>query len=188
MPTKARTSPRGTVRQMSLRTISPSAYWNHTWSNSIRSRKVPSARASGRSVTAGWSARTSKIRSADGAVCWARLAIRESFRTGPYSISVAVTKEKSAPGVMSPWTTRKPPYQRIAMTPTAARTSISGSVSSSTRWSLSDRPSSFWLIRSKRSRSCSSRPNALTILVPASTSWSSVVRAAICSWVRRLIR
>src|SRR3970282_1278880 len=37
IPTKATTSPRGTVRQMSLRTMSPSSYWNQTWSKSIRS-------------------------------------------------------------------------------------------------------------------------------------------------------
>jgi len=74
------------------------------------------------------------------------------------------------------------------MMPSAASTSIRGSVASSVRWSFSASASSRSLTRSKRAASCVSRPNAFTIFVPANASWSRTFSSAIFSWERLLIR
>ena len=96
--------------------------------------------------------------------------------------------EKKSPGVIAPEMTWWPPYQSAPMMPKAASTSMSGSVSSSVRWSLRASVSSPRLTRSNRPISCGSRPNAFTILVPESTSCSSTfIWASVCC-DRRLIR
>ena len=65
---------------------------------------------------------------------------------------------------------------------------MSGSVTSSVRWSLRASASRRWFTRSKRSASCASRPKALTIFVPDSASCSSTLSSAIFSCERLLIR
>ena len=39
-------------------------------------------------------------------------------------MNIAAKKEKNAPGVISPWMTREPPYQMITATPTTPITSM----------------------------------------------------------------
>ena len=63
-----------------------------------------------------------------------------------------------------------------------------GSVISSARTFFSESSRSRRLTPSKRSCSWASRPNALTILVPVNDSCSRIVRRAIRSWARLLIR
>ena len=101
---------------------------------------------------------------------------------------MAAVKEKKSPGVMAPAITWWPPYQSAPMMPKAASTSMSGSVTSSVRWSLSARSSSRPFTRAKRSASCPSRPKALTIFVPENASCSSTFSSATFSCERLLMR
>ena len=96
--------------------------------------------------------------------------------------------EKKSPGVMAPAMTWWPPYQSAPMMPKAASTSMSGSVISSVRWSFRARASSRRFTRSKRSASCPSRPNALTIFIPENASCRSTFSSATFSCERLLIR
>ena len=50
--------------------------------------------------------RISNTRSTEASDCWVVLAMRESWRTGPYRRSTAAVNEKNSPGVSAPEITR----------------------------------------------------------------------------------